>query len=58
MTDAIRMMTMTPAVIMNISDHKGSLTPGKDADIVLFDEQINIHTTMVKGKIVYQAPVK
>ena len=58
LTEAIRMMTMTPAVIMNISGHKGSLAPGKDADIVLFDEQINIHTTMVKGKIVYQAPVK
>jgi len=51
------MMTLTPAVIMNIADRKGSITPGKDADIVVFDEFINIHTTMVKGKIVYQSPV-
>ncbi len=58
MTDAIRMMTITPASIMKISDHKGSLTPGKDADIVIFDDHINVHTTMVKGKIVYQAPAK
>jgi N-acetylglucosamine-6-phosphate deacetylase len=57
MTDAIRMMTMTPAAIMKISDHKGSLTTGKDADIVIFDDHINVHTTMVKGKIIYQAPV-
>jgi N-acetylglucosamine-6-phosphate deacetylase len=57
-TDAIRMMTMTPAAIMKISSHKGSLISGKDADIVIFDEDINVHTTMVKGKIVYQAPVK
>jgi N-acetylglucosamine-6-phosphate deacetylase len=57
-TDAIRMMTMTPATIMRISDHKGSITPGKDADIVLFDEDITIYTTMVKGKIVYQSPIK
>jgi N-acetylglucosamine-6-phosphate deacetylase len=55
-TDAIRMITMTPAAIMKISDRKGSLTIGKDADIVLFDEQINVQTTMIKGKIVYQAP--
>ena len=56
MTDAIRMMTMTPAAIMKISHRKGSLTTGKDADIVLFDEHINVHTTMVKGKIIYKAP--
>jgi N-acetylglucosamine-6-phosphate deacetylase len=56
LTDAIRMMTMTPAVIMKIAGRKGSLTSGKDADIVIFDEHINILTTMVKGKIVYQAP--
>lgn len=57
LTDAIQMMTMTPAVIMNIADRKGSLTSGKDADIVIFDEFINVHTTMVKGKIIYQSAV-
>jgi N-acetylglucosamine-6-phosphate deacetylase len=58
LTDAIRMMTMTPASIMKISDRKGSLVTGKDADIVIFDDDINIHTTMVKGKIIYQASVE
>jgi N-acetylglucosamine-6-phosphate deacetylase len=56
--DAIRMLTMTPAAIMKISDRKGSLTKGKDADIVIFDDNINVYTTMVKGKIIYQASVK
>ena len=56
--DAIQMITMTPAAIMKISSHKGSLIAGKDADIVIFDEYINVHTTMVKGKIVYQDPAK
>jgi N-acetylglucosamine-6-phosphate deacetylase len=56
-TDAIQMMTLTPATIMKISDRKGSLTAGKDADIVIFDNSIHVHTTMVKGKIIYQAPV-
>ena len=54
LTDAIRMITQTPAAIMNISDRKGSLSVGKDADIVIFDENISIYTTMVKGNIIYQ----
>ena len=57
LTDAIQMMTITPAIIMNIAGRKGSLTSGKDADIVIFDEFINVHTTMVKGKIIYQSAV-
>ena len=51
--DAVRMMTSTPAEIMGIADRKGSLSPGKDADLVLFDEQINVHHTIRGGKIVY-----
>lgn len=52
--DAIKMITQTPASIMNISDRKGSLTVGKDADLVIFDENISIYTTMIKGNIIYQ----
>jgi N-acetylglucosamine-6-phosphate deacetylase len=52
--DAIKMITQTPAAIMNISDRKGSLSVGKDADIVIFDENISIYTTMIKGNIIYQ----
>lgn len=51
--EAIRMITKTPASIMGIADKKGSLTPGKDADLVIFDEQITIKTTIINGKIVY-----
>ncbi len=54
LSDAIRMITETPAAIMNISDRKGSLAVGKDADIVIFDENISIYTTMIKGNIIYQ----
>ena len=54
LTEAIQMMTLTPARIMNISDQKGSLEVGKDADIVIFDDAIDIQTTMIKGKIIYQ----
>ena len=52
--NAITMITQTPATIMNISDKKGSLSVGKDADIIIFDEDISIDTTIINGKVVYQ----
>ncbi|WP_276359282.1 N-acetylglucosamine-6-phosphate deacetylase [Daejeonella sp. H1SJ63] len=51
--EAVRMMTSTPARIMNVADRKGSLIEGKEADIVLFDGNINIQTTIINGKVVY-----
>ncbi len=51
--DAVRMASTTPARIMGVSDLKGSLAKGKDADVVIFDENINIGMTMVGGKVVY-----
>lgn len=51
--EAVRMATSTPASIMRVNDKKGSLTVGKDADIVIFDDNITIDTTIVKGKVVY-----
>lgn len=51
--DAVRMITSTPARILGVYDTKGSLNKGKDADIVIFDNNINVATTIVKGKIVY-----
>jgi len=53
LVEAVRMMTLTPARIMKIEQHKGSITIGKDADVVLFDNDINIKTAIVKGEILY-----
>ncbi len=52
--EAIKMITVTPARILKITDKKGSLVAGKDADVVIFDTNINIQMTMVKGKIVFK----
>lgn len=54
--EAVEMMSSTPARIMGLTDTKGSLVIGKDADILIFDRQINIKTTIVKGEIIYTAP--
>jgi N-acetylglucosamine-6-phosphate deacetylase len=55
---AVKMMTSTPARILNVFDKKGSLVAGKDADLVMFDSDINIEMTIVKGRIVYKEPKK
>jgi N-acetylglucosamine-6-phosphate deacetylase len=51
--DSVRMMTATPARIMGVDNKKGTLVAGKDADIVIFDEDIRIQTTIVQGRIIY-----
>ena len=51
--DAVRMITNTPASILGIQDQKGSLIPGKDADIVIFDEDITIQKTIVNGRVIF-----
>lgn len=53
MPDAIRMITENPAKVMGIADKKGSLVPGMDADVVVFDKNINIKNTIIGGRIVY-----
>jgi len=51
LAEAVRMLTHTPARVMGIADRKGSLEPGKDADLVAFDERIRIGLVMVEGEI-------
>lgn len=53
--DAVKMATITPARLLKIEEKKGSLKEGKDADVVIFDKEINILTTIVEGQIVYCA---
>jgi N-acetylglucosamine-6-phosphate deacetylase len=53
LVDAIKMITSTPARIIGVADKKGSLAKGKDADLVIFDDKINIQATYIMGKEVY-----
>ena len=32
---------------------KGSLAPGKDADVILFDQGVNVLLTLIGGEVVY-----
>lgn len=53
LVEAVKMISLTPARIVGVDSRKGSLMIGKDADIVVFDEKINIFMTIVGGKVVY-----
>lgn len=51
--EAIKFVTINPAKLLGIDRFKGSISPGKDADIVIFDKKFDVKKTIVEGKIVY-----
>ena len=53
--DAIKMATINPARSIGVEKRKGSIEPGKDADIVLLNRDLEVDMTIAKGKIIYQA---
>lgn len=50
MLDAVRMMTLNPARVIGVDDRKGMLRPGMDADICIFDDDVNIKAVFVRGQ--------
>ena len=54
LADAVYMANQTPARIVGL-DTKGAITEGKDADIIIFDDNINIEKNIIGGKLVYEA---
>lgn len=46
--DAVKMMTLTPARIMGLPQ-KGRLSPGMDADMAVFDDDIRIRQVFANG---------
>ncbi|MBN1316549.1 MAG: N-acetylglucosamine-6-phosphate deacetylase [Anaerolineales bacterium] len=52
---ATSLVTKNPARIFGIETSKGTIEPGKDADLVVFDRNIRIWMTIIGGKIVYMS---
>lgn len=48
--DVVRMITLTPAELLGIDRRTGSIKPGKDADLLVFDEDIQIRHISVGGR--------
>lgn len=52
--DATKMATVNPARMMKVDDRKGSLEVGKDADIVIWDGNVDVKRTIINGKTVFK----
>lgn len=50
--EAVAMMTINPARLMGIDGRKGSVAPGKDADLLLFDDSVAVGAVMARGDVV------
>ncbi|HHT05758.1 MAG TPA: N-acetylglucosamine-6-phosphate deacetylase [Hydrogenispora sp.] len=53
LAEVVKMATLNPARILRLEDRKGSIAPGKDADLVLWDEDFNVLMTIVAGETVF-----
>jgi N-acetylglucosamine-6-phosphate deacetylase len=51
--DAVKMASLNPARAMGVADRLGTIQPGKDASLIVIDENVNVYLTMVKGQIAY-----
>lgn len=54
MADLVKMSSSNTAKHLQVFDRKGSLTAGKDADIVIVNDNIEVFATVCRGKLAYQ----
>ncbi len=54
LAEAVRMASLVPARIAGCAHRKGSLEPGKDADVALFDRAFRCRATWVRGRLLYR----
>ncbi|MYL44685.1 N-acetylglucosamine-6-phosphate deacetylase [Virgibacillus halodenitrificans] len=54
MRNIIQMASENPARQLNFYDRKGSIEAGKDADVLLVDDNLNINYTICRGVIAYK----
>lgn len=51
---AIRTVTENAAAVLGLDGRTGSIKVGYDADLVLLEEDLSVHTTIVAGRVIYQ----
>lgn len=47
--DAVKMASLNPARFLGVDDTYGSIAPGKSADLLIFDDEIQISSVYVSG---------
>jgi N-acetylglucosamine-6-phosphate deacetylase len=53
--ECVNCASLNPAMAIGVADRKGSLEVGKDADIVITDDQFEVKKTLIGGEIRYEA---
>ena len=49
---AVRAATLNPAIAAGIQDKFGSITPGKKANAVFLDKDLNVVMVLLNGKLI------
>ena len=52
MAELVELVTKNPAIELGLYNKIGSLETGKAADIIIFDEGVNIITAIINGIII------
>jgi len=50
---AIKTVTENAAQVLGLGQAKGSIAPGRDADLVILEKDLSVHATIVAGQVVY-----
>ena len=53
LADAVRAATMTPAKALGVEDERGSIAPGKIADAVVLDGDLQVKHVVLRGKLLF-----
>ena len=51
LAEALPTITTIPAQLLGLSERKGQIAPGFDADLVLLTADYHVKTTIINGKI-------
>jgi N-acetylglucosamine-6-phosphate deacetylase len=51
----MHMLSSTPAKQLNVFDERGSIVPGKVADLVVLDDMLRVVMTVCRGKVAYSS---
>jgi N-acetylglucosamine-6-phosphate deacetylase len=52
--EVIECATINPARVIGLEQRKGSIEPGKDADLVVLNDKLQVVLTMIAGEVVFQ----
>ena len=52
--EAIECATLNPARVLGLQQQKGSIEQGKDADIIIMDDNLQVVLTMIAGEVVFR----